>query len=117
MDRMSVLAVPPTESVTVALEEVAAMLAAVMSLDPWKVTLAPLVLNRQPSGAVRIRVLLLPTAKSVIAPSVMTMLPKAVKPGPLVELRDLSVEIFWPPVGEVMDTLARSWLVCKVMAN
>src|SRR5215510_7408314 len=57
---------------------------------------------------VRMSVWLLPAAKSVVATSVRTMLPSAVKAAPLVELSALSAEMLLPPVGEVMVTLAQS---------
>src|SRR5262249_5129197 len=74
-----------------------------------KLTLPIPGLNCHPVGGVKIRVWPVPAPKSPDAPSVMTMLPRAVKAAPLVELRALSAETLFPPVGEVMVTLAHSW--------
>src|SRR5215510_7711885 len=57
---------------------------------------------------VRMSVWLLPAAKSLAATSVRTILPRAVKAAPLVELSALSAERLLPPVGEVMVTLAHA---------
>ena len=62
----------------------------------------------QPVGTVRISVWFVPAPMSDATPSVMTMLPSAVKAAPLVELSALSAGILLPPVGDVMVTLAHS---------
>src|SRR5438034_2251271 len=80
------------------------MLAAVMSLLPVKETLPTPELNCHPLGRVRIKVLLFPAAKSVVAASVRTMFPCATNPAPLVELKHLSAETSLPPIGSVMIT-------------
>src|ERR1043166_7224436 len=59
---------------------------------------------------------LLPAAKSVVAPSVRTMVPSDVNAAPLVEFKDLSVEMFCPPVGWVIATLANRWVEYKPRA-
>src|SRR5881628_1079685 len=71
--------------------------------------------NCHPSGTVRTSVWLLPSAQSVEAPSVITMLPNAVNAAPLVELSALSAETLLPPVGEVMTTSARSCGACNAI--
>jgi hypothetical protein len=69
---------------------------------------AMLVLKRQPEGRVRISVTLVPRRKSLVRPSVMTISPRGVKAGPLVELTEVSAGTFWPPVGELTDTPANN---------
>jgi hypothetical protein len=71
------LTVVGTEIVIVTVSVPTEMLAAVMSPLDAKDTLPALELNRHPNGSVRIKVLLIPTAKSVSDPSVSTMLPSA----------------------------------------
>ncbi|SRR5882724_1285215 len=80
------------------------MLAAVMSLLVVNETLPTPDLNCHPLGRVRIRVLLFPTAKSVVAASVRTMFPKSMNAAPLVELRHVSAETSLPPAGSVIIT-------------
>jgi len=112
MVSVSSLVVPLTVRVTVTFDVVTATLAAVMSLLLRKVALATAaVLKRQPSGSVKINVLLVPGAKSVVRPSVMTILPSAVKAGLLVELKAVSAEMPCPALGEVTVTSARSWRI------
>src|SRR6266581_71428 len=106
MVKASRLGVPLTLKVTVAVFVSTEMLAAEMFLAEVKLTVPTPALNHHPLGRVRIRVTLVPSAKSVFTPSVMTMLPRAVKAAPLVELSALSAETLLPPVGEVMVTLA-----------
>src|SRR5215831_7878773 len=108
MVRVSIAVVPLTLRVIVAAELVTAMLAAVMFPLLAKLTLPTPGLNCHPVGGVKIRVWPVPAPKSLDAPSVMTMLPKAVKAAPLVELSALSAERLLPPVGDVMVTLAHT---------
>src|SRR5213078_5421507 len=83
MVKVSRAPVPPTEIVAVIVEADTAMLAAVMSLPELKATLPTPGLNAHPFGAVRISVLLLPTAKSPLEAdgSAIVISPSAVKPG------------------------------------
>ncbi len=76
-----------------------------MSRPPMADTLPTPALNVHPLGAVRINVLNAEavSAKSVVAPSVMTMLPRAVKTGE-VAFAALSAEMFVPPVAAVTET-------------
>src|SRR5439155_21768737 len=62
-------------------------------------------LNRQPLGAVRMRVTPVPVAKSPLAPSRITMLPRVVKAG-AVAFWALSADRLVPPVPAVMLTAA-----------
>src|SRR6266404_1031188 len=107
MVKVSNLAVPETDRVTVTVSVPTEMLAAVMSRLEAKDTLPALVLNRHPIGSVRIKVLLFPTPKSVVAASASTILPSAVNAAPLVEFSDLSAEMSLPPGGSVTVTSAR----------
>src|SRR6266567_715970 len=113
MVKVSDFVVPETEKVTVRVEVPTEMLAAVMSLLPLKETLPTPELNCHPLGSVRVKVLLFPTAKSVVAASVRTMLPNAVNAAPLVELTHLSAERSLPPTGSVMITSASRWVECR----
>src|SRR5207248_9524158 len=81
--RVSTLPVPPTESVTVMVVLVTAMLALVMSLPAANDTLPTPGLNAQFVGAVKINVLLVPVAMSPLQLpfSVMTMSPRVVFAG------------------------------------
>jgi hypothetical protein len=102
------LSVPLRLKVTVKFDAVTEIVAAVMLREPVKLTVPTPGLNCHPLGMVRINVWLLPAAKSVAAPSVITILPSAVNAAPLVELSALSAETLFPPVGEVMVTLAHT---------
>src|SRR3989442_868819 len=115
MVNTSSLSVPLTLKVTVKFEAVTETEAEVMLRVPVKLAVPTPGLNCQPVGMVRISVWLLPAAKSVAAPSVMTMLPRAVNAAPLVELSALSAETLFPPVGEVMTTAARSCGECNAI--
>src|SRR6266568_5324441 len=106
MVRVSNLAAPETDRVTVTVSVPTEMLAEVMSLLGANDTLPALVLNRHPRGNVRIKVLLLPIPKSVVDASASTMFPSAVNAAPLVEFSDLSAEISLPPAGSVTVTSA-----------
>src|SRR2546427_13023582 len=106
MVKVSRLGVPLTVKVTVAVFVSTKMLAAEMFLPEVKLTVPTPALNHHPLGGVKIRVTLVPSAKSVFTPSVITMLPRAVKAAPLVELSALSAEILLPPVGAVTVTAA-----------
>ena len=100
---------PATLKVTVRFEKVEAILAAVISRPFRKVTLAAAAgLNRHPSGAVKMRVRLVPGAKSAEAPSARTMLPSGVKAAPFVEFTALSAEMLLPPMGSVTVTSPNS---------
>src|SRR5438046_8330491 len=101
MVSVSNFVVPLTVRVTVTFELVTATLVEVISLLLRKLALAAAaVLKRQPSGRVKINVLLVPGAKSAAAPSVMTISPRALKPAPLVELKAVSAEMPCPALGE-----------------
>src|SRR6266571_4220747 len=107
MVSVSNFVVPLTVSVTVTSDVLTATLAAVISRLLRRLTLAPtVVLKRQPPGRVKMNVLLVPFAKSVVSPSVMTISPSAVKAAPLVELNDVSAEMPLTPVGSVTVTSA-----------
>src|SRR5262245_48262646 len=106
MVRVSNLSTPVTLNVTVKSDAVTDIVAAVILRVPVKVTVPTPGLNLHPVGAERMRVWLFPAEMSVAATSVMTILPRAVKAAPLVELSALSAETLLPPVGEVMVTLA-----------
>src|SRR5919197_6386294 len=99
--------VPPTESVTVMVVLVTAIEAAVMSLPEVNEPLPAPVLKLQPLGAVRMRVLLVPVAKSpLLAPlSAMTMFPSVVYCGD-VALAALSADMLVPPLAGVTVTLS-----------
>ena len=107
---------PPTVNVTVMVEAATEMLTAEI-FPPFAADGIPTpALNRQPLGAVRMRVFPEPTAKSPFAPSVMTILPNVVKAdaAPLV---DLSAERFVPAVAAVTVTLASTRGVHKSARN
>src|SRR5258708_1275317 len=108
MVRISLLLVPPAVRVTVIVEEATATLAAVMSPLFWKVTLPAPAWNCHSAGAVRVRVLLVPGAKSVFGPSEITMFPSEAKPDAFVEFCARSAETSFPPIGSVTDTFASS---------
>ena len=92
------------------------MLAAVISPGLVEVTLvAAAGSKRHPSGADKIRVRLVPGAKSVAAPSLRTMFPSGVKAAPFVEFTALSAEMLFPPVGSITVTLPNSWGVQNAM--
>src|SRR6266404_3776048 len=84
MVRWFVWVVPLTVRVTVTLEEVTEELFTTNSFAPFPESLVAVAvptpaLNRHPAGAVRMRVLLLCAAKSLVVPSWITILPKVVK--------------------------------------
>src|SRR5213594_17976 len=103
--KVSVLLTLPTVRVTVRFELVTAMLAALILALAANDTLPAPALNRQPLGAVSIKVTPLPVAKSPFAPSVMTMLPKVVNAGAAL-FWALSAERLVPPVAGVTVTVA-----------
>src|SRR5207249_9494044 len=107
MVSVSTFEVPPTESVTVRVELVTEIEAAEMSLPVANETLPAPGLKAQPLGAVRMRVLLLPVAKSpLLAPlSAMTMFPSVVYCGD-VALAALSADRLVPPLAGVTVTLS-----------
>src|SRR5262245_17976078 len=107
MVSVSTFAVPPTESVTVMVVLVTAIEAAVMSFFEANETLPAPGLKFQPLGAVRMRVWLLPVAKSplLLLLSAMTMLPRVVYCGD-VALAALSAETLAPPLAPVTATLS-----------
>src|SRR5260221_7664197 len=79
-----------------------------MSCPEVNETLPEAVFKRQPEGIVRMKVLPVPAAKSVVAPSVMTISPSGVNAAPLVELSEVSAEMLFPPVGAGTVTFAKA---------
>src|SRR5262245_52045727 len=81
-----------------------------ISRPPCALTLPTPVLNAHPFGAVRINVFAAPpvSAKSLFAPSVMTMLPRVVYAGD-VAFAALSAEMFVPPEAAVTLTVAATY--------
>src|SRR6266581_6754726 len=108
MVRLSWLAVPMTLNLTVIVELDTERLRLLLGMSRLlEVRLPAPALKRQPLGAVKISVTLVPIEKSVIAPSWITILPKVVNAG-AAPFWALSAETEAPPVPAVIVTLANA---------
>lgn len=102
------LFVPPTFKVTVVVEVVCVAETMLrLAFVGLTLTVHVQVLNLRLLGKVKMKVTLVPAAKSVVAPSVMVIVPNVVHHEPMSELPALSAEIFVPLVACV--TVTEKW--------